>query len=211
MRITKYVHSCLLIETDTKTVLIDPGKYSWDSHLLPIGKLERLDFIVVTHAHQDHYYPPFLKALAEKFPHTPIITNSELAAQMATDGVKNKVVSGSEDGMQVFEAAHEPLPMNEPAPRNIGIHIDELLTHPGDALRIEQCRSIIALPITAPWGSFKQAVEYAAELKPKMVIPVHDYHWHNAARKELYSSASWLLAPKGIKFIELENATPVEL
>lgn len=211
MRVTKFVHSCLLVETGEKTVLIDPGKYSWDSHLLPLGKLERLDFVVITHEHEDHYHLPFVQALTQRFPHAAIVTNGDLAAKLQDDNVAAPITTGSEEGLTVFTAEHEPLPMNRPVPANIGVHIDDFLTHPGDALNIAHARQVLALPITAPWGSFKQSLEKVAEVKPRTVIPIHDWHWHKEARQEMYRMASQLLLPHGIKFIELENASPVEL
>lgn len=211
MRVTKFVHSCLLVETDEKTVLVDPGKYSWDSHLLPLGKLERLDFLVITHEHQDHYHPPFVQAIIQRFPHATIVTNGDLADKLKADNMGGHATTGSEEGLTVFTAEHEPLPMNRPVPSNIGVHIDDFLTHPGDALNISHTRQVLALPITAPWGSFKQSLEKVVELKPRMVVPIHDWHWHKEARQEMYSMAAQLLLPHGIKFTELENALPAEL
>ncbi|MBA3757342.1 MBL fold metallo-hydrolase [Candidatus Saccharibacteria bacterium] len=211
MRITKFVHSCLLIETATKTVLIDPGKYSWDSHLLTIGKIERLDYIVITHEHSDHYHLPFLQALINHFPHSTIVTNSDLAKKISSEEVRNKIISGSEAGMQVFEADHEPLPMGIRVPLNMGVHIDEQFTHPGDAVHLSHTRNILALPVSAPWISLKQSLEAVLVLKPSKVIPIHDWHWHKQAREEQYALAEQWLLPHGIKFVALQNAVPVEL
>lgn len=211
MRLTKFVHSCLLVESGGKTILIDPGKYSWDSHLLSLGKIDDLDFVVITHEHPDHFHLPFLQAITQRFPHATIITNSDMAKTISRAGVSNPVTSGSEDGIIVFEAKHEPLPLDLPAPLNIGVHIDDLLTHPGDALRISHTRRVLALPMTAPWGSLKQSLEEVVKIKPRVVVPLHDWHWHKEARQEQYKMAAKLLLTHGIKFIPLENAVPVEL
>lgn len=211
MKITKFVHSCLLVESGTKTVLIDPGKYSWDSHLLPINRIEKLDYIVITHEHADHYHLPFLEALISQFPHAAIITNSDLEEKIKKTGLKSQIVTGSEDGVQVFEAEHEPLPMNLPVPLNIGVHIDDILTHPGDAVHINHIRRVLALPVTAPWISLRQSLDRLIELKPSLVIPVHDWHWHKAAREEQYGRCQEWLKPHGIKFIALQDSIPVEI
>ncbi len=83
MKITKYVHSCLLVETPKQTILLDPGVYSYDSHLLSIAALRTLDFIVITHEHPDHYDLPFLKEICAKFPNATIVTNEDLAKKLA--------------------------------------------------------------------------------------------------------------------------------
>ncbi len=54
MKITKYTHSCLLVETPKKVALIDPGGFSWKSKELNIRKIERVDRILITHSHGDH-------------------------------------------------------------------------------------------------------------------------------------------------------------
>src|SRR5438309_10103149 len=122
MRITKFVHSCLLVESAGHAVLIDPGNYTWDSHLLSVDKLPRLDYIVITHEHADHYHLPALLALRQKFPHATIVTNNDLPSKMSQAGIAGPIVTGSEDGIQVFETAHEPLPLNLPKVLNIGCH-----------------------------------------------------------------------------------------
>jgi L-ascorbate metabolism protein UlaG (beta-lactamase superfamily) len=211
MKITKYVHSCLLVETPKQTILIDPGSFSWDSHLLSPIRLAKLDYIVITHDHPDHYNLPFLKELSAKFPHAQIITNEDLAKIIGGEKLPNVILTGSQPDIEVFEVAHEPVPFDLPVPRNIGVHIEGLLTHPGDAFYIKSSQDILALAMTSPWGNLKQALEVAAALKPKKIIPVHDWFWHKVARDAMYAMSKNLLEPHGIEFIEIENAVPVEL
>ncbi|MDO8655088.1 MAG: MBL fold metallo-hydrolase, partial [bacterium] len=52
MKITKYVHSCLLVEEQGKTALIDPGNYTFQSKALDLRYIEKLDFVLITHEHQ---------------------------------------------------------------------------------------------------------------------------------------------------------------
>lgn len=201
----------MLVETGKLNILIDPGSYSWHSHLFSHAKISRLDYIVITHEHPDHYSLPFLQDIIKKFPHAQIITNSDLAEKLKKEGVKNDIGTGSEEGVVVFEADHEPLPMDLPAPLNIGVHVEEMLTHPGDSLHINHARRILALPVAAPWISLRESLKQVVGLKPRIVIPVHDWHWHKAAREEQYAKTTEWLKPHGIKFIALENAIPVEL
>lgn len=210
MTITKYVHSCLLVETAKQTVLIDPGGYSWDSHLLSPARLDKLDYIVITHEHPDHFSQPFLEALSAKFPHAEIITNENLAKRLKAQKLPNPILSGSQPNIEVFQVPHAALAFRKPVPLNIGVHIEGVLTHPGDAFNIKASRDILALSLAAPWGSLKQALEAAAKLKPKVVIPVHDWPWQKAAQKSMYATSKDLLEAHGIKFVALENAVPVE-
>jgi len=210
VKITKFVHSCLLVETPNQTVLIDPGNYSYESRLLRLAAMPNLDYIVITHEHPDHFHPPFLQEICAKFPYATIITNEDLAGKLAAEKLRNPVSTGSQEGIEVFPAAHEPLPLDLPSPAHIGVHIENFLTCPGDALDIKS-RDVLALPLTAPWGSVKMALDSAVKVKPKKVIPVHDWHWHKAAREAMYAMSKELLAPHGIEFIEIENAVPIEI
>ena len=210
MRITKFVHSCLLVETPEVNVLIDPGNFTWSSHLLNINKLPPLNFIVVTHEHPDHYDEQGLTKLSHRFPHVDIVTNNDLVKKITSLKLPNPVHAGSDDNLLVFEAAHEPLPLDLPNVANIGVHIADKLTHPGDSFAFEHSREILALPLTGPFASYKQALDVIVKLKPNKVLPLHDWEWHKLARESRYSRAQELLKQYDIDFIELENAEPVE-
>lgn len=211
MKITKYVHSCLLVEADDLSVLIDPGRYSWDSHLLNLNHLPHLSHIVITHEHADHYHEPALRNLSQRFPHAVIVTNNDLADKIKDHNLPNTVTSGSDDKVIVFEAPHAELPLNLPSVLNIGVHIDNQLTHTGDALDLSNCKDILALPLTSPFAGMTQTLKQMVELKPKVILPIHDWHWHQQARESLYKMAKDLLVKHNIDFIELKNAETIEL
>ena len=52
MKITKYDQSCMLIETNKKRILIDPGEINYNDDLLE--KWSNIDYIFVSHRHVDH-------------------------------------------------------------------------------------------------------------------------------------------------------------
>ena len=52
MKITKYNQSCLLIETNNKRFLIDPGNIGFEESLL--DEWNNINYILVTHRHGDH-------------------------------------------------------------------------------------------------------------------------------------------------------------
>ncbi len=211
MRITKYVHSCLLVETDKFNALIDPGRFTYDSHMVDVNKLPELNYLVITHEHADHYHEEFLRKLSNRFKHANIVTNDDLAEKIAKLKLPNPIQTGSDDDLTVFEAAHEPLPLGLPNVLNIGVHFSDELTHSGDSYDVRQSRKILALPITAPFASLREALDAVVKLKPQAVLPMHDWEWHKDARSARYHMTKDVLKPHNIEFIELENAKPVEL
>ncbi len=174
MKITKFAHSCVLIETPDRVGLFDPGDWSWDSGSFDLNKLERLDDILITHEHGDHMYLPFIKELLSKFPQANIITTEPAATQLQAEGIKN-VTSSSNDLATLFSANHESMePLADAPPANTGIHYLDVFTSPGDSHHFAETKKILALPITAPWGTTAKAAAIIEELKPEYVLPVHD-------------------------------------
>lgn len=52
MKITKYNQSCLLVETNGKRILFDPGNFGYVDSLL--DEWINIDYIFITHKHGDH-------------------------------------------------------------------------------------------------------------------------------------------------------------
>src|SRR4051812_48247483 len=78
MTISKHLHSCLLIGDNGKTVLIDPGVFTYQEKALDIQSLSGLDYILITHEHPDHMHVPLIKELLTKFPKAKIVSNPSI-------------------------------------------------------------------------------------------------------------------------------------
>ena len=208
MKITKLEHSCLLVEMPApvdRTVLFDPGVMS--EPFVDVDSLEYLDDIFITHGHPDHCYPPLIKKLRDKFPDARITAPAEVVAQLQEQGIEAS--SDAPDGVVFFESPHEEVRPTFPLPEQIGYHYLDVLTDPGDSHSFSETKAILALPITAPWGATVRAVNLALELKPKYILPIHDWHWRQEAKQQTYDSLEKLFADKGIQFLKLENGKPV--
>ena len=208
MKITKFVHSCLLVETPERVALFDPGTLSEEA--LEIDKLARLDDIFVTHEHADHISLDLIKRLVKKFPAVRITSTSSVVKQLDEAGITAS--NQPPDGVEFFEAPHESVaPLFDHPPEEIGIHYLGVLSDPGDSHSFNETKEILALPITAPWGSSVKALNLALRLEPKHVLPIHDWHWRDEARRQTYDLFSRILGEKGITFHKLETGVPVEI
>ncbi|MDB5178382.1 MAG: hypothetical protein JWN01_325 [Patescibacteria group bacterium] len=211
MRITKYVHSCLLVENAQRVALFDPGHYSWESGLFKVGALKRLDDIIISHEHGDHMHIPFLRALVEKFPDARLTVTPPAARKLIAAGFKN-VRSESSAGIELFANPHEPVAPIGTVAENNGAHYLGRFTHPGDSYALAECKDILALPITAPaWGTLAKAAELGQRLRPKYVIPIHDWQLREEARQKAYRRLTEFFAPLGTEFISPTNGVPFEL
>lgn len=206
MKITKFVHSCLLVEENNKKILIDPGDYS--AGALDLNYLSGLSYLLITHEHQDHMYLPLIKEILGKFPGLKIISNSSVVGILGAEGIQ--VSTEGDDFIQTEEVLHEKVFGITP-PMNVLFRINGKLTHPGDSHHFSKTTEILALPIQAPWGSTTDAVNLAEKLKPKVIIPIHDWHWNKEARKNMYKRLEEYFATLSIRFIGLETGVTIEV
>jgi L-ascorbate metabolism protein UlaG (beta-lactamase superfamily) len=195
-----------LVETPERVGLFDPGYMSDVS----ISSLSRLDDLIITHEHGDHLNVDCVRALLVKFPDAQVWASAVVmnALEAASIGVKQPINTKS---VTVFKAPHAAVEPLFPAADNIGVHYLDQLTHPGDSFTFDESRAVLALPVAAPWGATTEAVDLAMRLKPKVVLPVHDWHWSDPARKAMYERLEAVFSDKDIHFIGLENGAPVEI
>ena len=64
MKITKYNQSCLLIETNNKRILVDPGTIGYDESIL--NEWSNINYILVTHRHPDHCNKEAINKITEQ-------------------------------------------------------------------------------------------------------------------------------------------------
>lgn len=208
MKISKHVHSCLLVEDEGKTFLFDPGNYTYEENALNIGSINSLDYLLITHEHPDHFYLPLVKEIVNKFPQIKIFSNSSVVEILA----KERIVASSKGDniVSIEEVLHEKIFSGNP-PKNVLITINKKLADPGDSHHFQTSSPILALPVQAPWGSTTQAVEIAKNLKPQIIIPIHDWHWSEKARQAMYKRLEEYFKGIGTKFIGLETGYVVEV
>ena len=209
MKITKFVHSCLLLQDQGKTILMDPGQFSYDAQVLDITSLPALDYILITHEHADHLSVQFIKDLLARFPKVEIFSNAGVATTLQKEQIEVKTTGGGY--FSFSDAPHEHLFQGWPLPENSVFTVFGRLTHPGDSLNFSQTTDILALPVQAPWGSTVAAAEKAAELKPKYIVPIHDWHWHDQARQWSYQMLEKYFETQGIRFKGLQTGELFEI
>lgn len=210
MKITKFEHSCLLVEMpapQNRTTLFDPGMMSETA--LDVSMIDYLDDIIITHGHVDHLSLNLMKQLVAKFPAVKITAPAEVVDMLEKEAIAAS--SDPSEGISFFDAPHEAVEPLFITPTQIGVHYLARLTHPGDSHSFSETKAILALPVTAPWGATTTAVKLALELKPKYVLPIHDWHWRPEARDQMYGALEQAFAQHGITFVKLVSGKPVTL
>lgn len=177
MKIKKLGHCCLVIETNGKKIITDPGSYTADEQ----GKELGVDLILISHEHGDHVHIDSLKEIIKNNPNVLIVTNDGVGKLLAKEGIKYQVLkdktatdfSGVE--IEAYDCRHEEIFQDFGQVLNTGYFIDKRLFFPGDSF----CNpgkpvEILALTVAGPWINIKNAINYALSINPKICFPVHD-------------------------------------
>lgn len=211
MKITKLTHACLLVEMPepvNRTVLFDPGTMSRD--MIEAADLKYLDDIVITHEHFDHFDKDMVKKLFEKFPAINILAPQPVVDTLAAMNIPASATPP--EGMVLFDSPHEEMmPLGQEPPAEIGVHYLGKLSHPGDSHSFNESKDILALPVDAPWGSTVNAVRLAVRLKPKYVVPIHDFMWRDEWREQFYGNMAKFFETQGITMVRPVDGEPFVL
>lgn len=214
MKLTKYVHACLLIETDQQTILCDPGEFSWKSGLFSLDSLQKLDSIVITHEHFDHFDTEFVHAVIQKFPEVCVVSTPPVLEQLHARGLGDFSHCVSNEAVQALHVTHEsmdPLTPGESPCENMGFNLLQVLTHPGDSLKLTDTKPILALPLAGPWESAIEAIRLAMRLRPQYIIPIHDWMWNEQWRDTMYRRLEAFFQKENITFLRPIDGQTIEL
>jgi len=211
MKLTKFVHSCVLVEDQGNgNILFDPGAFSWVSGLIDLAKFPKLDFIIVSHKHPDHFNEDFALQIIQTFPDASWIVPSDLVDEVKKLGVKN-VSNMSSEKIELFEVEHAKVsPFGQPV-KNIITNSFGKITHPGDTHQIIESKDMLFMPFQAPWGTTINAIELVLKLKPNFVLPIHDWMWNDQWRNTCYDRFQAIFDQEGIRFLRPTNGQSIEI
>jgi len=212
MQITKFGHSCLLVEIDGVRMLFDPGDYSSIQN-----NVNGLDAILLTHKHRDHLDPALLKNLIERNPNSAIYACTETQEELTQHGITsqsvgdNDVLNVKEISVKVYSTQHQFIYPTVPLPENVSYLIQNKLLITGDSFAYPEDIQveILALPVVAPWMRLQESIDFALKLKPKKVFPVHDGFLKITG--PFHALPKEVLANNGIEFIVIGDGETVNM
>lgn len=207
MKISKHIHSCLLFEQDNYQLLVDPGKFSFAEGLVKPEDFAKVNTVIITHIHPDHFDQVNLAKIIELSKAT-IYTTEEVAKELEKQGIPSILLTETEYQMgpfhlAVFPVKHQPL-LDNPIPQMFGFILNGKILHPVDSFADDLLKyqgiELLILPVTAPFAKELEIAAFADQLKPKQILPVHDGYVKEFFIKQRYKVFEEHFKKSGIKF-----------
>lgn len=205
MTITKFGHSCFLIEEMDARILLDPGSYSTAQNTV-----QNIDAILITHEHPDHLSPESLRTILAGSPGAKIYTNAGVGKILDQENIKYELLLGGKlvavKGVTIEGVGekHAEIYPELPIVDNTGYLIAGRFFYPGDALTMPGKNvEMLALPVAAPWMKLSEAIDFGRKVAPKYCFPAHDGMLKFPGPVHMLPEK--VLTPLGTKFIVLEE------
>ena len=213
MRITKFGHSCFLVEEEKARLLVDPGIWSED-----VSGLKNIDALFISHEHPDHVDPDKIKILLQNNPEMVIYTNAGVGKVLTENDYKwiectaGQVIIVKDVTVETVGERHAVIypGFAKGDVMNTGFLFGDKLYYPGDSFTLpNKPVEILALPVCAPWLKMAEAIDFAKTIKPKLFFPVHDGMLKHLG--PFHGAPKALLEPEGIQMIVPEIGVPFEV
>ena len=214
MKVTKFGHSCLLIQEGEARVLIDPGVWSRG-----FQELQNLNAILITHEHPDHLDSEALKIVLKNNPSVKIYTNKGAGKILSENGIAFELLENGQstklNGVLIegFGEKHAAIYKDIPEVDDTGYMIAEKFFYSGDALHMPpKPVEVLAMTAYAPWGTIQDIVDQVKKINPKICFPVHDGILKNSEGfwNPVVLMAEKLLQPGGVEIKILEEGKEYE-
>ena len=209
MRLTKLGHSCVRIEHDGTTLVLDPGVFTEPE------AADGADAVLITHEHPDHCHPDHLRRTD-----APIFTIDAVATKLRQEapdvGERVTVVRPEErwtigDGFDVRAVGELHAVIHPELPRvaNSGYVVtgdDTAVFHPGDALTGPGVPiDVLLAPVCAPWMKASEGIEFARSVGAPRNLAIHDRVYSSAGLGIVDGHFARFLGADGLDYVRLED------
>jgi L-ascorbate metabolism protein UlaG (beta-lactamase superfamily) len=212
MRVTKYEHAALLIESEGKALVVDPGVFT-----TPLPDVHHVVAIVLTHQHADHWTADHLDRILRTTGQIPIYAPADVAGAAA--GYDITVVSPGDSvrvgpfALEFFGGEHAVIHESLPLVDNVGVLVNDQFYYPGDSYAVPQGRSIalLAAPVGAPWLKIGEAMDFVLAVAPRRAFGTHDMTLSTIGRQMGRERLTWAVEQGGGEFVALDPGDATDI
>ncbi len=176
MRLTKYAHSCVRLDDDDHTVVIDPGVFSEAA-----PALEGANAVLVTHEHADHFDVEALTRACKEHPALQVWCPESVRGRLLSLADRVTAVAPGDSftagGFEVrtFGGQHALIHAEVPIVANLGFLVAGSIYHPGDSFVVPDVPvECLLLPVHAPWSKVGEVLDFAVSVRPQHMHQIHD-------------------------------------
>jgi L-ascorbate metabolism protein UlaG (beta-lactamase superfamily) len=176
MRVTKFGHACVRLETGSHTIVLDPGGFTEPE------AVDGATAVLITHEHADHYSVEHLRRAD-----APIHTIAAVATKIreeAPDLAERVTVVQPDQSFdpgtptRVVGEKHAVIHPEMPRIENSGylLEVEGLAVyHPGDSLLVPEAGvDLLLLPVSAPWLKMSECIDFARDVGAPRSLAIHD-------------------------------------
>lgn len=204
MRITKFGHACVRLETGDHTIVLDPGGFTEPE------AVDGATAVLITHEHADHYSPDNLRRTD-----APIHTIGAVAAKIreeAPDVAERVTVVEREfdSGVPTRVVGEKHAVIHPEMHRfdNSGylLEVEDIrVFHPGDSLTVpEEDVDLLLLPVSAPWLKVSECIDFARDVGAQRSLAIHDKVYSETGLKMVDAHLSRMLGERAQTYVRLQ-------
>jgi L-ascorbate metabolism protein UlaG (beta-lactamase superfamily) len=211
MKLTKYEHSCMLLEVANERLLIDPGSFA-----MPLSDISEVVAVVITHEHADHWTPEQLGRILARNPDAQLYGPAGVVAAAAdfavTEVGEGDAVEAGPFTLKFFGSQHAVIHSSIPVIDNVGVLVNDSFYYAGDSFTVPPVAvETLAVPAGAPWLKIGEVMDYVLAVKPKRAFPAHEMGLSVAGKGLSNARIAWAASEVGGEFFELQPHESIDL
>ena len=207
MRITKFGHACVRLESEGQVVVLDPGGFTEPE------AVDGATAVLITHEHADHYAPDHLRRTD-----APVFTIEAVAARIREDAPdvaeRLTVVEPGQQldvGLPVRVVGERHAVIHPEMPRfdNSGYLLEvegKRIYHPGDSLTLPEAEvDLLLLPVSAPWLKVSEAIDFGRDIGAPRSLAIHDRVYSEVGLTMVEAHLTRMLGERDQEFVRLQD------